>query len=29
MTCPCHSPWLDHSNNTWRKVQVTKLLIGR
>jgi hypothetical protein len=24
MPCP---PWLDHSNNTWRRVEVMKLLI--
>jgi hypothetical protein len=22
-----HPPWLDHSNYTWRRVQITKLLI--
>jgi hypothetical protein len=27
MPCTFHPPWLDHSNNTWRKVQVMKLLI--
>jgi hypothetical protein len=27
MTCPSLSPLLDHSNYTWRRVQVTKLLI--
>jgi hypothetical protein len=27
MPCPPHPPWLDHSNYTWRKVQVMKLLI--
>jgi hypothetical protein len=27
MPCPSHSPWLDHSNFTWRRVQVMKLLI--
>jgi hypothetical protein len=26
MPCPCH-PWLDYSNYTWRRVQVTTLLI--
>jgi hypothetical protein len=26
-TCPSHPPWLDHSNYTWRRVQVMKLLI--
>jgi hypothetical protein len=27
-TCPAHRPpWLDHSNYTWRRVQVMKLLI--
>jgi hypothetical protein len=25
--CPPHPPWLDHSNYTWRRVQVMKLLI--
>jgi hypothetical protein len=25
--CPSHSPWLHHCNYTWRRVQVTKLLI--
>jgi hypothetical protein len=25
--CPSHPPWLDHSNYTWRRVQVMKLLI--
>jgi hypothetical protein len=25
--CPSHPPWLNHSNYTWRKVQVMKLLI--
>jgi hypothetical protein len=24
MSCPSHSPWLDHSNYTWRRVQVMK-----
>jgi hypothetical protein len=24
--CPSHPPWLGHSNYTWRRVQVTKLL---
>jgi hypothetical protein len=27
MPCPSHSPWLEHSNYTWRRVQVMKLLI--
>jgi hypothetical protein len=27
MPCPSHPPWLDHSNYTWRRVQVTKFLI--
>jgi hypothetical protein len=27
MTCPPHPPWLDHSNYTWRRVQIMKLLI--
>jgi hypothetical protein len=27
MPCPPHPPWLDHSNYTWRNVQVLKLLI--
>jgi hypothetical protein len=27
MPCPPHPPWLDHSNYTWRRVQVMKLLI--
>jgi hypothetical protein len=22
MPCPSHPPWLDHSNYTWRRVQV-------
>jgi hypothetical protein len=25
MPCPFHPPWLDHSNYTWRRVQVMKL----
>jgi hypothetical protein len=25
MPCPSHAPWLDHSNYTWRRVQVMKL----
>jgi hypothetical protein len=29
MLCPPHPPWLDHSNYTWRKVEVVKLLIMR
>jgi hypothetical protein len=24
MPCPSHPPWLDHSNYTWRRVQVMK-----
>jgi hypothetical protein len=27
ITCPSHPPWPDHSNYTWRRVQITKLLI--
>jgi hypothetical protein len=27
MSCLSHPPWLDHSNHTWRRVQVMKLLI--
>jgi hypothetical protein len=27
ITCPSHPPWLDHSNYTWRRVQVMKVLI--
>jgi hypothetical protein len=27
MPCPSHPPWLDHSNCTWRRVQVMKFLI--
>jgi hypothetical protein len=27
MSCPCHPPWLDYSNYTWRRVQVMKFLI--
>jgi hypothetical protein len=27
MPCPSHPPWLDHSNYTWRKIQVMKFLI--
>jgi hypothetical protein len=27
LSCPSHRPWLDHSNYTWRRVQVMKLLI--
>jgi hypothetical protein len=27
MPRPSHLSWLDHSNYTWRRVQVTKLLI--
>jgi hypothetical protein len=26
MPCPSHSPWLDHSNYTWRRVHVLKNL---
>jgi hypothetical protein len=26
VTCPSHPTWLDHSNYTWRRIQVTKLL---
>jgi hypothetical protein len=26
MRCPSHPPWLDHSNHTWRRVQVMKLM---
>jgi hypothetical protein len=26
MPCPSRPPWLDHSNYTWRRVQVMKLL---
>jgi hypothetical protein len=26
MSCPSHSPWLDHSNYTWRRVEITKPL---
>jgi hypothetical protein len=26
MPCPSHPPWLDHSNYTWRRVQVMKFL---
>jgi hypothetical protein len=29
MPCPSHPPWLDHSNYTWRRVQVMKLLIHK
>jgi hypothetical protein len=25
--CPSHPPWLDHSNYTWRRVQVMELLV--
>jgi hypothetical protein len=25
--CPSHPPWLDHSNYTWRRVQVMKLVV--
>jgi hypothetical protein len=27
-TCPAHPPWFDHSNYTWRRVQVMRLLIN-
>jgi hypothetical protein len=27
MPCPSHHPWLAHSNYTWRRAQVIKLLI--
>jgi hypothetical protein len=27
MPCPSHPPWLHHSNYTWRRVQLMKLLI--
>jgi hypothetical protein len=27
MPCPFHPPWLDHSNYTWRRVHVMKLLV--
>jgi hypothetical protein len=27
MTCPFHPPWLDHSNYTWRREQVMRLLV--
>jgi hypothetical protein len=27
MPCPSHPPWIDHSNYTWRREQVKKLLI--
>jgi hypothetical protein len=27
MPCPSHPPWLNHSNYTWKRVQVMKLLI--
>jgi hypothetical protein len=27
MPCPCHPPWLDHSNYAWRRVLVMKILI--
>jgi hypothetical protein len=27
MPCPSRPPWLDHSNYTWRRIQVMKLLI--
>jgi hypothetical protein len=25
VSCPSYPPWLDHSNYTWRRVQVMKL----
>jgi hypothetical protein len=27
MPCPAHTPWLDHSNYTWRRLQYAELLI--
>jgi hypothetical protein len=27
MSCPSDLPWFDHSNYTWRRVQVMKFLI--
>jgi hypothetical protein len=27
MPCPSHPLWFDHSNYTWRRVQVMKFLI--
>jgi hypothetical protein len=27
MPCPSHLPWLYHSNYTWRRVQVMKLIM--
>jgi hypothetical protein len=27
MLCPSHLPWLEHSNYTWRRLQVMKLII--
>jgi hypothetical protein len=27
MPCPFHPPWLDHSNYTWRGVQVTSTIL--
>jgi hypothetical protein len=27
MPCPSYSPWLDHSNYTWWRVQVTTILV--
>jgi hypothetical protein len=27
MSCSSHAPWLDHSNYTWRRVQVMMLLV--
>jgi hypothetical protein len=27
MPLACHLPWLDHSNYTWRRAEVTKLLV--
>jgi hypothetical protein len=26
MPCLSHPPWFDHSNYTWRRIQVMKLL---
>jgi hypothetical protein len=26
MPCSSHPPWLDHSNYTWRRVQVLKII---
>jgi hypothetical protein len=27
MPCPSHPPWFDHSNCTWRRVQLLKLIM--